>query len=171
MLRQQEKEERLEAVERNFIDWAGRKEEQLRNRLEKHARNKEEHLTRIVKKCREHEKFLGEKLKNYHTKKKASLREAWKQAEKYKNSLDDLSSKHVSREKSQSRVKVSQDLAHSRLLPPGEAEQKEYLSLHYNNPNQSKAYGNASKDYWAELNQSVRQLKFSQHPMLFATEP
>lgn len=42
--------------------------------------------------------------------------------------------------------------------------------MHYQNPNVSKVYGNASKDYWAELNQSVRQLKFTQQP-LFATEP
>lgn len=69
-------------------------------------------------------------------------------AEKYKNSAEDFyasknTSKHASREKSISRVKMSQDLAESQLLPEG--EQKEYLSVHYNNPNVSKVYGNVSK--------------------------
>lgn len=40
-------------------------------------------------------------------------------------------------------------------------DQREYLSTHNNNI--SKIYGNASKDYWAELNQSVKQLKVSEH--------
>jgi hypothetical protein len=74
LLRQHEKEGRIEAVEKQFIDWAGKKEEELRDRLEKHSRNKEEHLSKIVKKCKEHEKYLGEKLKTYQSKKKASLR-------------------------------------------------------------------------------------------------
>jgi hypothetical protein len=38
---------------------------------------------------------------------------------------------------------MSQELTESQLLPEG--EQKEYLSVHYNNPNFSKVYGNASK--------------------------
>jgi hypothetical protein len=69
-------------------------------------------------------------------------------AEKYKNSVEDFhgsknTSKQASREKSISRVKMSQELTESQLLPEG--EQKEYLSVHYNNPNFSKVYGNASK--------------------------
>ena len=54
-------------------------------------------MSKIVKKCKEHEKFIGERLKNYQSKKKASLREAWKKAEKYKNEVEDRSSKNVSR--------------------------------------------------------------------------
>jgi hypothetical protein len=46
-------------------------------------------------------------------------------AEKYKNSVEDFhgsknASKHVSREKSFSRVKMNQELAESQLLPDGE---------------------------------------------------
>jgi hypothetical protein len=139
----------------------------MRDRLERHSKNKEEHLSKIVKKCKDHEKYLGEKLKNYQSKKKASLREAWKLAEKYKNNAEDFhasknASKNASREKSGSRVKLNNELAESQMLPGG--AEKEYLSVHYNNPNLSKLYGNASKDYWAELNQSVRQLKFTQQP-------
>ncbi len=125
LLRQLEKESRIEAVEKNFLNWAERKEEQLRDRQERHSKNKEEQISKIVKKCKEHEKYLGEKLKNYQNKKKASLREAWKMAEKYKNSVEDFHasknvSKNASREKSFSRVKINQELAESHLLPDGE---------------------------------------------------
>lgn len=77
----------------------------IKEKLEKCSRNKEDHLSKIVKKCKEHEKFIGERLKNYQSKKKASLREAWKKAEKYKNEVDDRSSKNVSRERSMPKVR------------------------------------------------------------------
>lgn len=171
-MRQHEKQSRIQAMEKSFVDWAQRKEEEIRDRLERHSKNKEEQINKIVKKCKQHQKILGEKMKNYQSKKKASLRQAWKMAQKYKNSVQNFyasknGSKHASREKSYSRVKVNQELSESQLLPG--TEQKEYLSVHYNNPNLSKIYGNASKDYWAELNQSVRQLKFTQQPT-FSTE-
>jgi hypothetical protein len=90
-------------------------------------------------------------------------------AEKYKNNVEDFyASKNASKEKSASRVRVEHNLAESQLLADS-SDQKEYLSVHYNNPNISKIYGNASKDYWGELNQSVRQLKFTQQPT-FTTE-
>lgn len=47
-------------------------------------KKKEEHVNSIVKKCKDHDKYLGEKLRNHQNKKKASLREAWKISEKYK---------------------------------------------------------------------------------------
>ena len=93
------------------MDWAERKEELIKEKLEKCNRNKEDHLSKIVKKCKEHEKFIGERLKNYQSKKKASLREAWKKAEKYKNEVEDKSSKNVSRERSIPKVKNNDDLA------------------------------------------------------------
>jgi hypothetical protein len=59
------------------------------------------HISKILTKCKEHERFLGEKLKNYQSKRKASLREAWKKAEKYKNAVEDYrDSKNISRDKS-----------------------------------------------------------------------
>lgn len=37
-------------------------------------KNKQEHISKILKKCQQHEKYLGEKLKKYQIKKKASLK-------------------------------------------------------------------------------------------------
>lgn len=46
-------------------------------------------MNSIVKKCKDHDKYLGEKLRNYQNKKRASMREAWKISEKYKEFVDE----------------------------------------------------------------------------------
>ena len=46
-------------MERDFVEWADRKEGVIRTKLEKSVKNKEDHLNKIVKKCRDHEKFLN----------------------------------------------------------------------------------------------------------------
>lgn len=57
--RQQEKEARIGALEKDFVEWAGRKESQIKQKIEKSTQNKEDHLTKIVKKCKDHDKFLS----------------------------------------------------------------------------------------------------------------
>ena len=66
------------------MEEAAQKERDIQQKIEKSAKKKEEHVNSIVKKCKDHDKYLGEKLRNHQNKKKASLREAWKISEKYK---------------------------------------------------------------------------------------
>lgn len=87
--RQNEKEARVEAIEKQFVEWADRKEGVIRSKLQKSVKNKEDHLNKIVKKCKDHEKFLNEKYKNIQTKKKAVIKDAWKKAEKFNHSIQD----------------------------------------------------------------------------------
>ena len=46
-------------MEKQFVDWADRKENNIKLKMDKSIKNKEDHLTKIVKKCKDHDKYLG----------------------------------------------------------------------------------------------------------------
>lgn len=57
-----------------FVEWADRKENSIKQKLQKSNKNKEEHINKIVKKCKEHEKYLDQKLKSHKSKEKDSIK-------------------------------------------------------------------------------------------------
>ena len=102
------------------------------------------------------------------------MRQAWKKAQKYKNQTDANLSKTASREMSFNKYKPHNDLTESHYLSTNQVKNlqyenpKQYLSVYYNgNQNPSKIYNNNnSKEYWTELNQSMKQLKNSDQHFL-----
>ena len=140
------------------MEWADRKESHIRDKLEKSSKNKTDHLNKIVKKCKDHDKFLNEKYKNFISKKKANIKDAWKKAEQMGREIENYQHSKIFKDYSLHQDR-SQEGTESRFierkqLPSDKALHKEYISLSYNNG--SKYYNN-SKDYWAEINQSMKQ--------------
>lgn len=104
-------------MERTFTEWADRKEKAIRQKIAKSVKNKQEHISGIVKKCKDHEKFLGEKLKEYQTRKKNSMREAWEKASRFQKDLEDhAANKQQSREKLSQKVEGGHFLTESHYI-------------------------------------------------------
>lgn len=100
------------------MEWADKKENQIKEKLDKYSKNKDQHLNKIVKKCQDHEKYLEQKLKTHESKRKAELKAAWKQSNEFQQSIENYNiSKHVSREKTGAReLKDSQVAVHPHSL-------------------------------------------------------
>lgn len=82
--------------------------------MEKSSKNKEEAITKIVKKCHEHDKYVGEKVKQFNSKKKKNLKDAWKRSEAYQSEAAQFSKTRSIRKKEQQLN--PNDLSVSRVL-------------------------------------------------------